>query len=120
MKIKDIVEGVLGSLVKGMAQGAGLSRVDTDDDKQQTQMTPLRRTSTASVASKPKTSSKHDIQVVVDKPGQPLTIRYNGQLYSSEGGLRSKWVNTKTNREVNSMFQSVLDAEWERYVGESK
>ena len=119
MKVSDIIkEGVLGSLVKGMAKGAGLGDVTlAKRPGRLPSAASVSATDSSNVATPKRTSSKNDIQVVVDKPGQPLTVRYGGQLYSIEGGKGSKWVMTKTGREVNQHFQQVLNTEWERYVG---
>ena len=119
MKISDIIkEGVLSSLVKGMAKGAGLGDVTL---AKRPGKLPTNTASTVAtnipVKSQTTRSTKNDMQVVVDKPGQPLTIRYGGQLYSTEGGRGSKWIMTKTGKQVNQHFQQVLDTEWERYVG---
>jgi hypothetical protein len=119
MKISDIIkEGVLSSLVKGMAKGAGLGDV-TLAKRPGKLPTNTASTVATNIPVKPQTtrSTKNDMQVVVDKPGQPLTIRYGGQLYSTEGGRGSNWIMTKTGKEVNKHFQQVLDTEWERYVG---
>ena len=117
MKVSDIIkEGVLSSLVKGMAKGAGLG--DVTLAKRPSRLPSAVTTQpTAPTVNPKRTTGKNDMQVVVDKPGQPLTIRYGGQLYSTEGGRGSKWIMTKTGREVNKHFQQVLDTEWERYVG---
>ena len=129
MKVSDIIkEGVLSSLVKGMAKGAGLARParyrpglgDVTLAKRPGKLpTNTASTVASNIPVKPQTtrSTKNDMQVVVDKPGQPLTIRYGGQLYSTEGGRGSNWIMTKTGKEVNKHFQQVLDTEWERYVG---
>ena len=119
MKVSDIIkEGVLGSLVKGMAKGAGLGDVTlAKRPGRLPSAASVSATGSSNVATPKRTSSKNDMQVVVDKPGQPLTVRYGGQLYSIEGGKGSKWVMTKTGREVNQHFQQVLNTEWERYVG---
>lgn len=118
MKIKDILEGVLGSLVRGMGTAAG---VPTDSISLPKRVTPSAATTSPTQPTTVQPSrklGKRDMQVVVDKPGQPLTVMYQGQMYSNEGGLRAKWVMTKTGREVNNMFQSVLDTEWAKHVGE--
>ena len=121
MKVSDIIkEGVLGSFVKGFNKAAGIkgdSSIEKVATRKALSLPSATGSSNVETPKQNKPAGKNDIQVVVDKPGQPLTVRYGGQLYSIEGGKGSKWVMTKTGREVNQHFQQVLNTEWERYVG---
>lgn len=120
MKVSDIIkEGVLGSLVKGMAKGAGLGDVTLAkrSGRLPSAVTTQTTQTTATTAKKPR--SKKDFNVVVDDP-KALTVNYQGQTYTqtmSQG--KAKWVITKTDKDVAPHWAKVLDTELKKYQDEA-
>jgi len=82
----------------------------------QRELDTLASGQSVSVPTKPSPTTrrmKKGMQVVVDGPRE-LTVRYDGQLYSTKGGV-APWTITKTGKEVNQSFAKVLDQEYHNY-----
>ena len=115
MKVSDIIkEGVLSSLVKGMAKGAGLGDVTLAKRSERLpSAVTTQATQTTTTTAKPR--GKKDFNVVVDDP-KALTVNYQGQTYTqtmSQG--KAKWVITKTDKDVAPHWAKVLDTELKKY-----
>jgi len=119
MKVSDIIkEGVLSSLVKGMAKGAGLDDVTlAKRPGQLPSAVTTQATQTTTTTAKPR--GKKDFNVVVNDLNA-LTVNYQGQTYTKvyvQG--KPKWVITKTDKDVAPHWAKVLDTELKKYQDEA-